>query len=142
MAAGLSLPAGHLTAFRNAVASLQRELFPKADFAPAMHTDGELPESHLTLEFAEQLRRIAPWGQHFPEPLFTGTFAVVDARIVGEKHLKLQLAHGALRIDAIAFNQAREPMPQPGESLLLAYRLDVNVWRQPKTTQKIVAQRQ
>ncbi|MEM7611725.1 MAG: single-stranded-DNA-specific exonuclease RecJ [Pseudomonadota bacterium] len=140
MAAGLSLPAGHLTAFRNAVASQQRELFPEADFAPAMHTDGELPESHLTLEFAEQLRRIAPWGQHFPEPLFTGTFAVVDARIVGEKHLKLQLAHGALRIDAIAFNQAREPMPQPGESLLLAYRLEVNVWRQRQTTQLIVEQ--
>ena len=55
------------------------------------------------------LRGAGPWGQGFPEPVFDGEFKVADARIVGGKHLKMQLrelpatARRVPALDAIAF---------------------------------------
>ena len=37
----------------------------------ALATDGELEAQYFTLELAQLLRRSGPWGQAFPEPLFT-----------------------------------------------------------------------
>jgi len=44
-------------------------------------------------------------GQSFPEPVFDGIFDVIQARIVGQRHLKLVLRKpgGDLVIDAIVF---------------------------------------
>ena len=40
------------------------------------------------------LRDAGPWGQGFPEPLFDGEFAILEQRVVGERHLKLVLQPG------------------------------------------------
>jgi single-stranded-DNA-specific exonuclease len=50
------------------------------------------------------------WGQGFPPPRFDGEFDVAAQRIVGGKHLKLVLAQGALRLEAIRFN-CTDPAP-------------------------------
>jgi hypothetical protein len=68
-------------------------------------SDGELQRNELSLVTALALRNAGPWGQGFPEPVFDGEFDVLDARIVGEKHLKMRVraATGCETIDAIAF---------------------------------------
>jgi single-stranded-DNA-specific exonuclease len=129
MAAGLSLPYGNLDAFRAAFAA---EIAARADgesLKGVIHSDGELAGAELSLDTARALRGAGPWGQGFPEPVFDGSFQVLDTRIVGQKHLKLILraADGAA-IEAIAFGYAAAGSAPilAGSQVQVAYRLEVN----------------
>jgi single-stranded-DNA-specific exonuclease len=140
MAAGMTLPEGHLTAFRTAFAA---EIGARSDgesLTGVIHSDGELSETELSLDTARVLRGAGPWGQGFPEPIFDGDFQIVDTRIVGDKHLKMRLkgtgrpGGGASdSIEAIAFGYiggvAEDPGVRSGARIELAYRLEVNEYR-------------
>ena len=54
-------------------------------------SDGELQAHEFNRASADALRDGGPWGQGYPEPLFDGEFDVLDWRVVGERHLKLEL---------------------------------------------------
>ena len=71
-----------------------------------VETDGELASDEIALETAQALRDGGPWGQAFPEPCFDGVFAIKNARVVGDKHLKMWVttADQSRAFDAIAFN--------------------------------------
>jgi single-stranded-DNA-specific exonuclease len=139
MAAGLSLEEVRYEEFRKAVSRALDKLYPGADFSGSILSDGILPGDALTLRFARQLREAGPWGSGFPEPLWHGSFSVVEQRIVGEDHLKMKVrpADGGPLLDAIAFNQAGPSWRGPVE---LAYRLDVNEYRGSATAQLVVEQ--
>ena len=64
----------------------------------------------------------------------SGEFDVVSQSLVKEKHLKLQLARGRQRFNAIWFNHT-EPLP---ESALVAYRLVADTWNGVTRVQLIV----
>jgi len=143
MAAGLTLHRDRLEAFRRAFAEEIAGRMQPADAEGVVVSDGELAAGELTLATAEALRAGGPWGSGFPEPVFDGRFAVVDARIVGERHLKLRLRiDGAAPVqDAIAFNfeaGGRTSLPRGGDILQLAYRLDVNEYQGSRRPQLVV----
>jgi single-stranded-DNA-specific exonuclease len=138
MAAGMTLAEANLDGFRAAFAA---EIAARADPATltgVVHSDGELRGAELSVDTARVLRGAGPWGQGFPEPVFDGEFRIIDARIVGSKHLKLQLepvsstcaAGGARGIDAIAFGYiggaTEDASVRPGRRVHVAYRLEVN----------------
>lgn len=141
MAAGLSLAAADFPRFREAfeaaLAEALEDGLPDAEVA----SDGELSGAELNLDAARQLREAGPWGQGFPEPVFDGCFQVLDSRIVGERHVRLNLAHpgGNGALEAIAFNgAARGWEALDGACPRLAYRLDVNHWRGRERAQLVV----
>jgi single-stranded-DNA-specific exonuclease len=142
MAAGMSLPRENFSAFAAAFdAEVRRQLQPE-DMAALVLSDGELKPQDFDLALVEQLRAAGPWGQHFPEPLFDGEFFLVQQRIVGERHLKLVVALDAGRqqlIDAIAFNVDVQAWPNnAAQRVRLAYRLDINEYRDKQTLQLLV----
>lgn len=112
------------------------------DLTAVVLSDGELMPTDMTLDVAQALRDGGPWGQHFPEPLFDGEFLIVQQRLLGEKHLKLVVAHpGAPTqvLDAIAFNVDNRRWPDPAVTKVrLAYRLDINEWRGQQSVQLLV----
>ena len=139
MAAGLTISEASLGTFKKAVAEQMRRLYPSADFSGAIVTDGPLPGTALSLNFARSLRDAGPWGSAFPEPMWSGEFNIVEQRTVGESHLKLRVrpAEGGNIVDAIAFNQAGgvyRGMVQ------LVYKLDVNEFRGVENPQLVVEQ--
>ncbi|MCU7904945.1 MAG: single-stranded-DNA-specific exonuclease RecJ [Candidatus Thiodiazotropha sp. (ex Epidulcina cf. delphinae)] len=138
MAAGMSLSAEAFPRFKHAFEQQAAERLEPAMLEGVVLTDGELAPSDLNLTLAQVLRDGGPWGQGFPEPLFEGYFHLRRQRVVGESHLKLQLAadEGGWTIDAIAFNQP--PVPDRTNRVRLAYRLDVNDYRGLKSPQLIV----
>jgi single-stranded-DNA-specific exonuclease len=147
MAAGVSLRAGNLAAFRSAFAT---EIAARADrdaLTGVIYSDGALTADELCLDTARALRGAGPWGQGFPEPLFDGEFTIVDAKIVGGKHMKMQLElpHSpGSALEAIAFGYAgavqagaapagaapahSAPLLR-GATVQLAYRLEINEFR-------------
>jgi len=139
MAAGLTIVADQYEDFSTAVAAQLDRLYPRADFSGAIISDGVLPGDAFNLDFARSLRAAGPWGSGFEEPVWTGDFAVIEQRTVGENHLKMRVhsADGGDAVDAIAFNQAG---PAYRGVVQLAYRLDVNEFRGRETPQLIVEQ--
>jgi single-stranded-DNA-specific exonuclease len=137
MAAGLTLAEADFPAFAEAFDAEARNRLEGLDLDQAVHSDGELDCEELRLENAELLQEAGPWGQGFPEPLFDGEFEVVQSRILKDKHLKLVLTdrEGRRMIDGIAFF-VDEPARWLGcRRLKLAYRLDVNEFRDNRGVQ-------
>jgi single-stranded-DNA-specific exonuclease len=104
MAAGMTLREGSLADFRCAFSEeVERRIDPDA-LSGDLHTDGPLEAGELNVETAIAIRDGGPWGAGFPEPTFDGRFGVVGTRVVGERHLKLNLrAPSGEFADAIAF---------------------------------------
>ena len=68
MAAGLSLPEENVDAFRKALN--ERCRLTEEDFIPVIHLDLPMPMDYATLELAQQLQLLEPFGVGNPKPLF------------------------------------------------------------------------
>jgi single-stranded-DNA-specific exonuclease len=142
MAAGLTLRAAALEQFRAAFDAEVRRWMTVEDAIGIVHSDGPLSGRERTLDVARLLQAGGPWGQAFPEPLFDDCFQVRGARVVGERHLRLDLQDrdGGL-CEAIAFrhfDDADAPEVQPDARVELVYRLDVNQYNGLEKVQLVV----
>lgn len=138
MAAGLSLGAGQLPAFRQALETVVAGLVDPAQLRAELASDGELDAADFSRDLADQLRLAGPWGQGFPEPVFDGCFRVQSWRRVGERHLKLELApdSGGAKLSAIHFGGWAGTAPPP--RLRLAYQLEPDDWNGRRGVQLLV----
>ena len=141
MAAGLTLTVDQLEPFKQALNESIAFFLKGRTLSNEILTDGELSADDMILPFAELIRSLGPWGQHFPEPLFEGRFVVRESKVVGGSHLKMVLrpVDGAGSIDAIAFGRLPEDLPD-SDTIRLIYKLDVNHFRGHKTCQLMVEQ--
>ncbi|HKU15803.1 MAG TPA: single-stranded-DNA-specific exonuclease RecJ [Steroidobacteraceae bacterium] len=142
MAAGLTLRAAALEDFRAAFDAEVRRWMTIDDAIGIVHSDGLLGRRERTLDVAKLLRSGGPWGQAFPEPVFDDCFEVRAVRVVGERHLRLDLqdCDGGL-CEAIAFRHFDDedaPEVQPAARVELAYRLDVNQYNGLEKLQLVV----
>jgi single-stranded-DNA-specific exonuclease len=140
MAAGLSLRAERLADFEQAFGQCAAALLSDDLLRAEILSDGELPPHDLHRGNAEALRDGGPWGQGFPEPQFDGEFAVSGWRVVGERHLKLELDHGGVRLNAIEFGgwDGRAPPPR----VRISYRLEPDDYRGGEAIQLVVVHRE
>lgn len=153
MAAGLTLPAATLPQFQAAFDAEVRRWMSIDDTIGIVHSDGSLHQDELTLDIARLLQQAGPWGQNFPEPMFDGCFEVRNVRILGERHLKLEVrsvsADGpnnpikgaTTSCEAIAFRHFDHddaPHVEPDSRVELAYRLDVNRFNGSERLQLVV----
>lgn len=140
MAAGLTIAMHDYPAFALVFDEYVRKRLAHVDLEQKVLSDGELAEPDISLETAELLQNAATWGQGFPEPVFHGQFDVVQARIVGQRHLKLVLrvAAGHMLIDAIAFFIEQPEQWLGVRQILAAYKLDVNEFRGQRSVQFIL----
>lgn len=152
MAAGLSIEKERLEAFQSSLATIANQYCSPDMFTETLYTDGALTPEELSIEVAEQLRTMAPWGQHFPEPVFDGYFTIYQKKILKNKHLRLQLRVSSQYYDAahepappslqaIAFNTDVENWPEQNETVHLLYQFDVNEFRGIRSPQLIIRKR-
>ncbi len=138
MAAGLTIKRGHLDQFSALFDQTVKQHLNGEALEAEVWSDGELTASDMSLQNAQLIRNGGPWGQHFPEPLFDGEFAVVQQRVVGEKHIKLKLRHrDGVVFDAIAFDGERKGWQQQTR-VHCAYKLDINEYNGNTTLQLMI----
>lgn len=140
MAAGLSLQGKNLARFKTVIVEVMDEMTKDHDWSHVLWTDGALLADELSMETAEQLRQSTPWGQGFPEPLFDGQFEVIESRVVGDTHAKLRLKpiDGSQIIDGICFGYLDTHEALPDGLVRVAYRLDVNEFRDRLSLQLMI----
>jgi len=141
MAAGMTLREEQLPQFERAFADEVERWIDEDMLSGHLHTDGELRAGEFTVETAAALREAGPWGAGFPEPSFDGRFGVVDARVVGERHLKLRLRVPAGEIvEAIAFRYLDDPRAAPiraQDAVELVYRTAIDDYSRVRKLQLV-----
>ena len=133
MAAGCTLAEEDFDTFDQAFQAVAQEWLQPEHLARQVLTDGPLEAQWFDPELVRTLDREV-WGAAFEAPLFSDEVEIVSQRLVGERHLKLQVRHaGALR-DAIWFGRS-EPIPERGR---MAYRLSVDEFQGRSRVQMVV----
>ncbi|MBN4063753.1 single-stranded-DNA-specific exonuclease RecJ [Cardiobacterium sp. AH-315-I02] len=140
MAAGLTMQQDKFTLFQQAFNEQVSAILRPQDLENISETDGSVAAEYMTMETSELFKMASPWGQLFPEPVFDDVFKVLNWRIVGEKHLKLDLAKAESGecYAAIAFNKTDVDLPAGDDVIRCVYRLDVNEFRGKRSLQLIV----
>jgi len=128
MAAGLEVKPGSLDAFKTDYNKAVSATLTEVDLSPIQHIDAVVAADELGWDFLEQLKRLRPFGQDNPEPVWALLNARVSGspRVVGQKHLKLVLASEGEQFDAIAFNYALSDLP--AGKIDVAFTLKENHW--------------
>lgn len=140
MAAGMTIAGDDFELFQQAFDQEVQRHISREQLRGVIHSDGELAVDEFNQATAELLRHASPWGQAFSEPIFDGVFKLQSRRIVGQKHLKVQLGHPKLKqaIDGIAFNQTDQEWPVEVKQVNVAYQLDINEFRGNRTLQLLI----
>ncbi|WP_343593970.1 single-stranded-DNA-specific exonuclease RecJ [Paracidovorax wautersii] len=135
MAAGCTVAREAFETFERAFAQVAQEWLDAATLTRRIDTDGPLAPEYCRADIVDTLHREV-WGQGFAPPTFSEEVEVVSQRLVGEgkNHLSLKLIHQGNPIDAIWFGHT-DPLPA---RVLLAFRLDVNEWKNERRVQFLV----
>ena len=134
MAAGLSLTRAQLEPAMTRLADLLARQGAGAQGPQELRIDGLLATSAATVALIEQIETAGPFGQAAPSPRFAFANAQVNARRIGDSHLKLTIADGSgPALDAIAFGAFDGPLgpalEDPGHRRFhIAGKLELNHW--------------
>jgi single-stranded-DNA-specific exonuclease len=136
-AAGLSIKAELVTVLAERFETVARERLSAEDLVPVTEVDAELDLAQLDAQTMAEVRRLEPYGQGNPEPIFLAQASqVMGVRTVGGNplfgkpgHLKLVLRspRGGRPVDAIGFGMGNLPVAQGGKINVL-YTPEINVW--------------
>lgn len=147
LAAGFAADPAKLNQVVAALEAAARALITPAQLQPKLLVETALPLSLMTIETAEWVQSLAPFGQANPEPILAlPPLQLRDCQRIGQdgRHLKLQLSAGdqtsAPRITALAWGQAERAGELPlGVWLQLAGKLSVNHWKNRRALQLVVS---
>ena len=132
-AAGCTVARDQFPVFEAALRQIAGEWLDAATLQRTLQTDGALSAEFRRADIAASLQH-AIWGHGFDAPLFNEHMEVLQQRLVGEKHLKLQLRHQGNVVDGVFFGRTA-PLPAHAH---LAYRLDINQWQGQQSVQFVV----
>ncbi len=129
-AAGVTIARAEIEGFRERFAAHAAEVLTPADLVPECRVDAVVPGNALTLPLAEELERLAPFGQgNPPVSLMVPAAQLGDPRPMGEgRHVAFTLQAGGARSRCVQFG-AGTRLPATGDELVdAAVRLEANRW--------------
>lgn len=140
LAAGLSLTEDMIPEFIDAFenASLKRK---DGISEQIIEVDAQIERKDLNAQIIKDIRRIKPYGQSNPLPLFLYKGLKVNAirTIKEDKHLKLVLKDEKSLIDAIGFSMGdRRDEIRIGDKIDVVGSIELNTFNTPKTIQIVL----
>ncbi len=125
-AAGVSIHADNFQAFTECFEKAAASRLSEDDLIPQLVIDAEVQPQEITMELVSELKRLEPFGAGNPEPvLMMRNMAVVERRVVGEKHLRMRLGRDKAGFTAIAFGMAGRDVP---DRIDIAFFPEINEW--------------
>jgi single-stranded-DNA-specific exonuclease len=129
-AAGLTLEASQVRAFRAAVNDVADETLGPDDLMPRLRIDGDLGFKAITGGVAAAVGSLAPFGAGNPRPVFVarGVEIIDGPRTLKERHLKMTLRQDGRIFRAIAWRAAERAdyLEQHRSAVDVAFSLDEN----------------
>lgn len=132
-AAGLSIKAEHIPAFRERFKAVSTKWLDTDDITPKLNIDLEIELSDVNDEFMDSMEQFAPFGPQNLRPVFLTRNCEVMGQpyVVGKNHLKMRVGKGAAVLDVIGFgfgDMARS-ISDRGCLVDLVYALEYNTYR-------------
>jgi single-stranded-DNA-specific exonuclease len=141
-AAGLSVEESRIEAFAEEFAGYADSQLGPEDLSEVVAVDAVVSAQDLTLDLAEELGRLAPFGLGNPDVtlLVPATHAMTPATVGDGKHLKFRVRqHGRDAGSAIAFGQGSQIDRLRAVGLFdVAFRLKENHWNGTVAPQLVV----
>ena len=128
-AAGLTIYSKEFETFRKKFENACEKEFPSKK-SRSLNIDALLKPGDLNFALASEIELLEPFGPGNPEPTFClEDLTVTNRRIVGNKHLKLKLAHlnKSAQFDSIGFGMGDNNVTE-GSLISLAFTPQINVW--------------
>jgi single-stranded-DNA-specific exonuclease len=142
MAAGMSLIAENLEAFRNRFDDAVSEQLGSEDQVSELTIDQELEFPEISARLIDEIESLAPFGAGNPEPVFMAQkVGVASSKIVGSNHRRMVLMQkqhsSGKRINAIQFNvDTGQPLKDTFDKI--AFKIRWNRWRGSQTAQLVI----
>jgi single-stranded-DNA-specific exonuclease len=138
-AAGLTIAAENIPAFKERFEQVCREIIPEEDLVPKIKIESEISLDEITGEVVGSLKRFAPFGPKNNRPnFFSRGLEVLDVpRIVGSNHLKFRAGQGGVSFDAIGFNlgQYLGRVNNGSRTIEMVYAVEENEYNGRKSVQ-------
>jgi single-stranded-DNA-specific exonuclease len=134
-AAGLSIAAGQIPAFRTRMKEVARQMLVPDDLVRKLEVDAVIELHLIDDDFMAQLERFAPFGPQNTRPVFVsrGLKAAGMAQQVGpgKNHLRMRVRQGDAVLDAIGFGLGDDAprINRPNVAFDLAYVPEYNFWQ-------------
>ncbi|MGD8237613.1 MAG: single-stranded-DNA-specific exonuclease RecJ [Armatimonadota bacterium] len=132
LAAGVTLHATNIDALRARLNELAEESLAADDLQERLRIDRAVTLEEITIELAEELELLAPFGQDNPQPrLLAERLALHDCDCVGSggQHLKLLVGDASSIYEAIGFGMAQKAREIARTGILDAcFTATINEW--------------
>jgi len=140
LAAGLSVRRSELPAFKRAVNAYARQVLTEEDLIPTLEADAVLQPEDVTMELAESLQLLEPFGVANPVPVFVmRDVEVRECRSLSAgKHTRLTVGKERIYLPVMCFSC---PLPKldlyVGDRVDLMFTLDINEYNGRRSAQLI-----
>jgi single-stranded-DNA-specific exonuclease len=141
VAAGLTMPSDRIEAFAAALAEHAGPHLADADLRRRQRVDAVLAPAETSLELADELDRLEPFGLGNPGVVLLAPAAALHAveRIGDGRHLRMAVELGGFRCGAVWFGHgSAAPELRDGGRFDVAYRLSRNEWNGAASAQMLV----
>ena len=130
MAAGARISTDKLPVFKEMLSAKVDNALSPSDMVPVLDIDAAVNLSEINLSLVKELSLLEPFGNSNKEPLFGARgINIVDHRIVGNNHLKMQLSQMDHQMDTIGFGMGDELKNIGSSSTLdIAFVPEINEW--------------
>lgn len=108
-----------------------RRVIDSTSAVPLMNVDAEIDLSQITSFACQQIEKLGPYGQDFPEPLFLARgIRLVDRKMMSDgKHMSATATRGWKRVRAVFFSHDLEiEMTDEDQQFDLVFNLSMNNW--------------
>lgn len=141
LAAGLTIKRENLPEFKKRLNECARECFSDVDMQPSLEAECELNSADVTMEQANELYYLEPYGVSNPVPVFVMRHLSLEelSLVGGGKHTRLSLKIGKASVNAMCFRQTLDDLCLfPGDIVDVMFTLDINEFQNQKSLQLIV----
>jgi len=141
-ACGCSIAGENYEKFKHTLLEYCENSIETEDLTPELYIDTHLLPEQINLSTFDDLSKLAPFGQAFPEPVFvTKNVAISRFRQVGfnGKHLQISLEKSRKIYKGIAFNMGHLANEiSIGRRIDVAYTLSKNAWNGSESVQLMI----
>jgi len=136
-AAGLRLLDENMPSFTDRMESIVEKVLSPQDMVPVLEIDATVKFSDINYGLIKELSLLEPHGDANRAPLFgSKDILVLNHRIVGNNHLKMQLAQNSVHVDTIGFSMGNEiDQIRKASSIDIAFHPGINEWQGMKSVQ-------
>jgi single-stranded-DNA-specific exonuclease len=140
-AAGLTIESNAIPAFASALAAHAEEMVSERDLAPRHRIDAILAPAEVSIELADELTRLEPYGLGNPAVTMLAPGATLHGvEKMGEgKHLRCAVELGGYRCRAVGFGMGSAAEGLRGDGRMdVAYRVQRNQWNGAVSPQMVL----